>query len=816
MKRNNLSSEFAEEEKKESDHTETSSSGRTGRDSNENHPLRSNTVKVAGDLRAKVLDKPSTIARPTAFMKLIYFVGTLLRVVFLDISLAVLFAILVTSYLMGKFNDEYLLPAGELMSWTPERALRELTYFHRYCDEKDQSTHNAADLLIDADMTAETATDVMLTHGAAMFPNLLSEETASELREFILEQNRKNENMIYVIENSHRWSFYLKVDQHPSVSKALHELLNTNPLLIESLEKISGGNPAVIELTTITSAFGAVDQHWHQDVVPETNGAKYARNFVPSYSLFIPLQNTTAAMGATGLCPGTTMCAEGCGEFCANTGFRLSGATPEGNWPVGWGALVNQQTTHMGAGHTDPNAPHRVVMVITFAPRPKFGPHELETRMIGMGGSYSLHWSQWGHTLRDFSNPTLYMRQPWRTLRSLGLYKPPGTDWGWDFVSQTLQRVVNEDVGYYLDDLIESAEKGFFSFLPKPLQGQLPPGEIDNAPAGWIQIWQDTIERWLGFVRPAYLSYLFLSIMLGLAISASGKKKPLIRALTTMVMRIGMVHLLIATLGLLAWKNMENGSWALNVRREALFRVPSGPHPMYPEIPASLPLNEDVLILNEMKSSYLASFTKVLEVVHPGNKHFHSLIDGSSKGYQALPRFLQESVRTHIVNSLRADQRRIMIKNADGNWAESDDAGAIWYCHKQLSSRDNAFVELSMNYLDHALVETRFGYLRHTALHQKHIPMLLLKLQSEILRLSPQPKVPPIAGIPSKTLSARPNLPELPTFKSESVRERERSLIISSREVEEPFLGAWLAEGDEVEALNANDSRGMYEMCGFP
>jgi hypothetical protein len=795
------SAKLPEEEKKENEHAETSSFGRSERNDNENRPLSSNNTE-----RMTRATTQNSSSKRTVSSKLLYWIGFLLRFVLLDIAIALVFALSLTTIYLGRFTDEYLLPAGKLMTWNSQRAARELTYFHRYCDEEDQSTHNAADLLVDSN--AEDATQVMLTHGAAMFPNLLSEETATELRDFILEQNKKNENMIYVIENTNRWSFYLTVDQHPSVSKALHELLNTNPLLIESLEKITGPNPAVIELTTITSAYGAVDQHWHQDVVPEDNGAKYSRNFVPSYSLFIPLQNTTAAMGATGLCPGTTMCADGCGTFCAETGFRLSEATPEGNWPVGWGALVNQQTTHMGAGHTDPQGPHRVVMVITFAPRPRFGPHQLETRMIGMGGSYSLHWSQWGHTLRDFSNPQRYMKQPWRTLRSLGLYKPSGTDWGWDVVSQTLQRVMNGDVGYYLDDLIEFVEKGGFPLLPKYLQGQLPPGEIKSARAGWIHIFRNTVEKWLGFVSTAYahcLRFLFLAILIIIMFG----DKPFVQ-IVTMVARIGMVHLLIFLLGLWAWNTMESGSWALNVRRSAAFQVPSGPHPMYPDIPASIPLNDDVFILNEMKSSYMASFNDVLEVMHPGNKYFNDLIDASSKGYQSLPNILQERLRASIVDSLYGDQRRIMTKNEGGNWAEVDRNHAIWYCHKQLNSRSNALVELSMNYLDHALMETRFGYFRHTVMHQKHIPMFLMKLQSDLLRLSPHPKAHPTEEQPSNTFLARSGLPKLPTLNKERYRRQESSPLRSMREAEEPFPGAWSAEGDEVEALYASDSRGRF------
>lgn len=153
------------------------------------------------------------------------------------------------------------------------------------------------------------------------------------------------------------------------------------------------------------------------------SAAKYARHFVPSYSLFIPLQNTTAEMGATGVCPGTHMCSAA--DFCEESGFQVSG--PTNQWPMGAGALVNQQTTHRGEAHT--KGPYRVVFILTFAPRPRVGPFTVETRMIGTSGSYSLHWSQWGHTLSDFRDPKRHMK--WRSLRSLALYKSKDRYWGW-------------------------------------------------------------------------------------------------------------------------------------------------------------------------------------------------------------------------------------------------------------------------------------------------------------------------------------------------------------------------------------------------
>ena len=103
-------------------------------------------------------------------------------------------------------------------------------------------------LIITDDMDTDDAVEHMLTHGAQVYPNLLSPETAKEIRDFILAQNLKNEDMIDVIENTNRWSFFMRVDQHPSVAKALNEVLS-KPKLVAAMEKIMGKNPAVIEFT---------------------------------------------------------------------------------------------------------------------------------------------------------------------------------------------------------------------------------------------------------------------------------------------------------------------------------------------------------------------------------------------------------------------------------------------------------------------------------------------------------------------------------------------------------------------------------------
>ena len=195
------------------------------------------------------------------------------------------------------------------------------------------------------------------------------------------------------------------------------------------------------------------DQYDHQDVVPPGSGAKFARTFLPSYSLFIPLQDTSYDMGATHVCPGTHLCSSG-KRHCPKRNLAMSDAQPSNNntdedddnesvWPQGWGALLNQQTIHKGMGHTKEGGLDRVVIIATFAPKPQTSHGRLETRMIGQGGSYSLKWDHWGHTFSDFVYSETRMTPMKRIMRSLGLLKGNG----WNMITVASMRMSNDDNG---------------------------------------------------------------------------------------------------------------------------------------------------------------------------------------------------------------------------------------------------------------------------------------------------------------------------------------------------------------------------------
>jgi len=173
----------------------------------------------------------------------------------------------------------------------------------------------------------------MMTHGMSLYKNILTKDTSTKSREWILERNDQRFSLeITHISNENRWSFFIGANEDPLVTKAIREVA-THKVFHQTLERIVGKDPVMIEITAITSARGAEDQNWHHDIIADRSPAKFGRSFIPSYSLFMTLQDTTAAMGATDVCPGTYMCSNTDAECtCGDVGFQVSGS---GAWEQG-------------------------------------------------------------------------------------------------------------------------------------------------------------------------------------------------------------------------------------------------------------------------------------------------------------------------------------------------------------------------------------------------------------------------------------------------------------------------------------------------
>ena len=219
--------------------------------------------KISGrELNLEMMSLESGTKKKGLIWKMLTLLGYLFRTMLLDLPLALCFAAYFAAAWTHRVHDLYLEPQISALVWDDARMYEEETYYMRHCDVTDQSTHNGADLFLPLNATAEDAYEHQLTHGLTVFRSALSDKTATELRNYIRSKNFKlrKEESIFVIANTNRYSFGLGTEE-PSVTKAIMELAS-NERLKPALEKILGPNPALIEMTAITSTYGAKDQYW--------------------------------------------------------------------------------------------------------------------------------------------------------------------------------------------------------------------------------------------------------------------------------------------------------------------------------------------------------------------------------------------------------------------------------------------------------------------------------------------------------------------------------------------------------------------------
>jgi hypothetical protein len=272
-------------------------------------------------------------------------IGHTLRTVLFDLPLLM---VLLSYASVGWFQhvtDTYLIPQYRDMEMDTDRLAKEMTYYARPCDINDLSTETPSDLFLDEDASVDDAYQHQLKHGFTVFRQALQPETSKILRDYVVSRNYNltEQEAIYVIENKNRYSFGLDTEV-PTVAAAMKEL-TTHKLLRDSVEKILGPDPALIEMTAITIAYGAVNQWWHDDVIPRGSPVRHGRAFGPSYSIFVQLQNTTKEMGATSACPGTYYCSGGIElELCENHGYQV--VNEEGHWAAGDALLMNMNSWH--------------------------------------------------------------------------------------------------------------------------------------------------------------------------------------------------------------------------------------------------------------------------------------------------------------------------------------------------------------------------------------------------------------------------------------------------------------------------------------
>lgn len=213
------------------------------------------------------------------------------------------------------------------------------------------------------------AVETVRKHGVAFMEDLLSENQAKKLRDYILIENENTDrSKEFVLDQENRVHLTFGLDENPIIYESIYSILTSQPLG-GVVEELLGSDAALMELAAITAYPGANGQHWHKDV-------SNAEQIVDLYSLFIPLQATTREMGATAMCAGTHICAfeddkeeEACDAWDDRTLYADTSKP-------GTGAFMNSLLYHRGSANTSPNGQVRVMFYLSWAESPVHGAFE--------------------------------------------------------------------------------------------------------------------------------------------------------------------------------------------------------------------------------------------------------------------------------------------------------------------------------------------------------------------------------------------------------------------------------------------------------
>eukprot|EP00934_Nitzschia_sp_Nitz4_P005517 Nitzschia sp. Nitz4//scaffold5_size260463//134774//137477//NITZ4_000986-RA/size260463-augustus-gene-0.10-mRNA-1//1//CDS//3329555352//5507//frame0 len=631
---------------------------------------------------------------------------------------ALLFVFLAASYCLQSFHDDYFVPMVQRARRTDEDLLEEFTYYERPCSVVDVTAEkkDASHLYIGPD-SKNHGVDQMMTHGAVLFPNLLSPETVTELRRFVDNKNRVVEGTAAqypMSQDFQRVSFGIEATEHPAVIQALKEI-NGNVQLKALLEGLIGENPALTELTAITSAYGAHHQEWHPDVKPDGNGVMFGRTYSHSYSLFMPLQNTTGPMGATDLCPGTHYCGQmDLYEMCESVKIGMHEVSGDGHWPAGSAALLNQQVWHRGTKHTDPNALDRIVFIVSFLARPN------DTRQLSRGTYFHLKWNMWGNTWKDLADAAKFMSWPWNILTCMHVWRPAIQGWGYDLVTSAAMRIANAQNGCEPADVIRFVaalgEFGFPEFLDGPIDL-----EDDYS---WENYIRETIRNILEFslyVNVAVLALFFVSTFLeSLRASRYSVARSFWNGSKVLLLTHGII-ILVAT-GVVTF--VSHTPWAQSITSGRHLMRPFPPvsktwstDPSVSSGPVTVVNRQDILIGARLDATTIGAYNRWLEF-HPGNSEFLDNVEwfggASFRSYnKGMSSSFLRSLSEKATESIFAKGGRLLQQDyRTGNWLEMTPEEASDATQQALLvGCDGPMYDLKRS-LDFMVGEMRFGFYR--------------------------------------------------------------------------------------------------------
>jgi hypothetical protein len=667
-----------------------------------------------------------------------------LRCLLLDLPLVLVAALYFSLHMLNAIYREFYVPLFDRATRTDDDLMEEYTYYNRECTEYDLSTDSFQDLV--AAEATRARTEQMLRHGGMIIPSVLRPESVRRLRSYIVQRNSEISaaERYPVSQGYRRISYGIDPTEDPAVADSVAEI-TANPVFRSTLAALLGDeDPASAEITAITGYAGCPDQVWHQDTKADGNAIKFARTYSHSYSFFVALQNTTHDMGATDFCPGTHFCTNSLEVLCERRKMRLSDATPEKAWRAGDGALLNQHVWHRGSAHVDPDAPERILFILSFLARPNLGTSD--TRQLSRGTYFHQKWLMWGHTYQDLLDPTKSMRTPFSVLRCLSLWKPPGYRWGYDLVTATFMRFANAQLE---DEDLPTRFVGRLDQLgfPEWLRGRVL--EDVNQKEAWTTFIGETIDNTLRFVKGVAALYLSCyAVMVGFACAVASRRTAYSgRSVALAATR--RVLLLVGSIAVLSYwicHRVQTSEWAFRIRtgRTLMRAFPASANLRSSDRlgissgPTTMPHRNDVLLGTRFDAKFLGSYDRWLDF-HPGNLVLRESLQLLAPAYVTWTgsAALQESILRHVQEEIRQQNgggtRILQQDHSTGNWRVLTAPESREALHEELASSGNEVVSMMRKELDYAIADCRFGVKRGSALARLGLG-LLWHLKKRILR----------------------------------------------------------------------------------
>ena len=420
-------------------------------------------------------------------------------------------------------------------------------------------------------------------------------------------------------------------------------------------------------------------------------------------------------------------------------------------------------------------------------------------------------WNQWGHTFSDYVNADKRMTEPQKTLRSLGLIKGKG----WNYISTLSMRMANEDTDMKPDDLeYLLEEEGGLWFLPTSWQYVEEESDISDFHAfgiGVVKRVEYELKRCYLIGLGVYIFTFFFLVTLqrffGLGkVSRQSKFSVAFR----FFVRLATIHGVIVFFAWFALRTVEESNWAKGIRNRKMYRLPVAD--MGDPTQATIPYKDDILnVTRHYSSDYLASYTKLIDVAHPGNAHWEDV----TRNYAAPYSIFTDSMKKYFCSMLIDEvttSRRFLKQDEERFWIEVVDMDElVQTCHRDLTTANDPMIDNLISQIDSLQTETIFGKFRSTVMQTKIIPDYLKSWETHFIdeKSIKNADAPPF---PTKHMELKESMVGLRRTisshaRAESLPSRDPSLSIRKRALPdmeqrlEPFYGAWLKEGDRVLGL---------------